>query len=154
MIKNRLLAAFGLCTAFLVSAAAQAETIKCKIEESRTVFQLDYTGNKGNVSIGTLTSAPKLAYKNVSVAFDAENKAIFAEALPSQLVTKSAATKCALVRNGYRLTLQPKDNKGAYMGQVEIVPNYAPPASGDCKGFPPPDNGNESTFENVFCKKS
>ena len=150
MIKIALVAV----SAFIAAGAAQADTIKCKIAQSTTVFQLDYSGSTGNVSIGTMTSAPKLAYKGISVAFDAENKAIFADAMPAQLVAKSTSTACALVRNGYHMTLQPAAAPGAYMGQIEVVPTFVKGAGKDCAGFPPPDNANETTFENVVCKKS
>jgi len=147
---NRITTAAALC--LLLSAPAYAETFKCKIEQSRLVFQVDVKGATGDVSIGSLTDKPALAYKGVSVTTDAASKTVNVEATQAQYVGKSANGKCGVARSTYRLSLTPKDAK-AYVGRLEIAPLFDEPA-GKCPGFPPPDNLNESVFENVNCLKS
>jgi hypothetical protein len=164
--------AVALPALLLASGAAHAEVIKCKVEESRIVFQVDIQANDvANVSIGTLTSAPKLAYKGVPVHRDAQARTIEAEASPLQAVTGAASTGCVAVGKEYYLKLWPKGATNQYLGDLEITPSYqqVPEGSRKCskkprqytaeagrkvaQGIPAPEIVPE-VHKNVVCLKS
>jgi hypothetical protein len=151
---------------------AHAELIKCKVEESRIVFHLDIAANSmANVSIGTLTTAPKLAYKNVPVHRDDFARTIEAEASPLNAVSAGESNGCVVLKKEYYLKLWPKGATNQYLGDLEITPSYQkiPDANRKCSkntrkvqsepgrqvadGMPAPEIVTE-VHKNVFCLKS
>lgn len=145
---------FALMAAGMLSAPAfAAGSITCKVEESKIVFKIQDQGTTANVLVGTLTSTPKLIFKNVPLRTEADQTVVVV-ASPEQQVGTTDKLKCADLQKFFRLVLKPKAG-GKYSGEITMSPYFRPGSdrTNGCKGFAAPEMVDDQ-FVNVVCLRS